>query len=595
MNRQRIHPQLRLFGFVISMLTILLMACGPSAAPSGGAAADKGAPAKQKQLVMAMQGEPSSVVLYGRPSASSTPNYERYFAYHANLTMFDLQNSPVAHIAAKVPSIDAGDWKINPDGTMEVTWSIRPDAVWHDGTPLTAEDYVFGYQLVSTKELAVASLGEVLKISGVKAVDPQTLVFSWKEPSFWANTNGTEGVPALPKHLLQKPYDEMKSSGDISAVDSSPLWTGSWVGLGPFKMTEWVQGSHIDSVAFDQYVYGRPKIDRLIMRWIADVNVIMANVMADVVDVAPMGSMLKPEQAAELQRTWQAQGKGEAYTSPNAMRTLYLQHRDPNAPWVKDVKFRQAMIMSMDRQAYVEALQYGLTTIGNYYVMLSHPAIKLAEDRKVVKYAYDPAKAQQLFAEAGWTKGVDGLLRNSAGDTIPFFCCRQVDDDSNDIRESLTVDADLQRAGIQATHPIRPAPAGLSTTETRKWTAQPDNKSGNVSPVRFGQRESFNLFTSDMIATEANRWQGSNSGGWSNKPFDELNTLSNRTFKASERLETEFQMVKLIAEELPILPMYYNPLSVAVAKRVTGIVQGANHAPLLSLGTSWNIHTWDVK
>ena len=160
---------LSILGTAFGVTTLVLLACSPSQAPSAGSGEEKSAPAKQKQVVMAMQGEPTSVVLYGRPSASSTPNYERYFAYHANLTSFDLQNNPVAHIATKVPSVEAGDWKVNSDGTMEVTWKIRPDAVWHDGTPLIADDYVFGYQMVSTKALAVASLGEVLKISGAKS------------------------------------------------------------------------------------------------------------------------------------------------------------------------------------------------------------------------------------------------------------------------------------------------------------------------------------------------------------------------------------------------------------------------------------------
>jgi len=277
---------------------------------------------------MATQGEPTSLVLYGRPAGSTTPYLERWFMFHANLTMYDAQDNVVPHAARKVPSVQDGDWKLLPDGGMEVEWQLRPDVFWHDGTQLTAEDFVFGYEVVRDPKLAVPALGELLKVTSVQAPDPLTLIVRWKQASIFGNVNGFDGVSPLPRHLVRDLYQ----TGDPAAMENSPVWTTHWVGLGPYRLAEWAPGNYIDAVAFDQYFLGRPKIDRVMIRYVGDVNIMMANVLAGSIDVAPLGSMLKPDQVAEIRRQWEANNGGAAYTFPNAIRTLWIQWRDPSAP-----------------------------------------------------------------------------------------------------------------------------------------------------------------------------------------------------------------------------------------------------------------------
>jgi peptide/nickel transport system substrate-binding protein len=104
---------------------------------------------------MAMQGsnEPESPAAYGR-AGSGSADQEHYFIFHGNLTKYDLQGNVIALAAQKVPTLADGDWQVRPDG-MEVTWRLRTDVRWHDGTPLTADDFVFGFQVAIDRELAV--------------------------------------------------------------------------------------------------------------------------------------------------------------------------------------------------------------------------------------------------------------------------------------------------------------------------------------------------------------------------------------------------------------------------------------------------------
>jgi peptide/nickel transport system substrate-binding protein len=305
--------------------------------------------------------------------------------------------------------------------------------------------------------------------------------------------------------------------------------------------------------------------------------------------VVTPGASLKPEHILELQQSWA--NEGDAFTIPIHGRTLFLQWRDPTAPWVEDLRFRQAMIYSMDRADWVESLQYNLTEVVNYYAAADDPLIRLAEQRGIVKYDYDPTRAQRLFAEAGWNRGADGLLRNSAGRTVPFLCCRQASADAADNRESLAMVDVLKKAGIQAEHPLPDTPAGLSAADQRKFASV--NKQGQISPYRFSEQGWFLTLISSQSASDENRWVGANTGGWTNATYDGLFEQMRRTLEGGPKQELQLQMLKMIAEELPVIPLWYEPLGVVYRKGITGINRRP-HAPPLTAMTTWNIHTWDI-
>ena len=592
----RSQPALCRVGSLLG-ITLLLLACAPAESPPTrpaeavpAAPAASPAPRVLKTLTLAHNDVIPSVTSYGRPRTNplGSNQFERWLLFHANLTTFDLLGNVVPQVAEKVPSLQNGEWNVNPDGTMSVTWHLKPNAVWHDGTPLTAEDYAFGFQVVMDPRLPVAELGEVTNLSQVRALDSRTVVMDWKTVNIIGNTNGPLGTPALPRHLL----GELYLSGDMVAFDNSPVWTSDWVGLGPYRLSQWEEGSFVGGEAFDHYVMGRPKVDRIILKTVPDINIVMANLLAGTLDVALIGAQLKPEQISELQRTWS--DKGQAYTTSNTIRVMKMQFRDPSAPWARDRRFRQAMIYSSNRQEWIDALQYGLAEYNHYLVPSTDPVHRLAEQRGVITYPYDPARAQQLFAEAGWTKGADGLLRNSAGETVPFRCCRAAGHpDSNDVRESLAVVDALQRAGLQAAHPIPSAPPGLSAADIRKFNAL--NFEGNIGLVRLDERISFASLISQKIANEENRWTGGdNTGGWINAEYDGLYAQLMRTLDPAPRQDLALQLVRIAAEEVPGIALYYNPIGIAVRNGVEGINQKP-HAPPLLPYTPWNVHTWDLK
>lgn len=569
-------------------LAFVVVACGPPTAPP--VATNNAEPAPRtgpKTLVMGFRGTLSPLVDYGRPTSSSTEPNERWLTYHANLTLFDVNGDPQPQLAAKVPSLQDGDWKLNADSTMTVTWKLKANLTWHDGTPLTAEDYAFSYQLLRDPKMAAANLGEVANMTSVQAVDPLTIVITYKAPSIWGNHNGQWGLPALPKHLLEDLYQK----GDPLAMINSPLWGEKWVGAGPFKVTSIQEGVQLDAEAFDGYALGRPKIDRLVFRIIPSLEVLQTNVLAGTVDVVTPGASLKPEHIVELKRNWD----GQAFTVPIHWRTLYLQWRDPTAPWAtQDPRFRQAMLSSLPRAEWIDTFQYSQTQVADYFAAVGDPLLQAAKQKGIVTYPFDPTKAQRLFTEAGWTKETDGFLHNSAGQLMPTFRCCRVggEGDDADVRESLTIDDALQKAGVRAEHPIPSAPAGLAAVDSRKFNAV--SWEGRIAPGRFTEQLWLGTWISSQVANDESRWNGGNLGGYMNPAYDRLWDQMSRSLEVGPRADVRLQLMQMVSESLPAIPLWYEALGVTARKGVTGIKESPPAPPLLKM-TTWNIHTWDVN
>src|SRR5207245_9420331 len=82
--------------------------------------------------------------------------------------------------AESLPRRNSESWQVFPDGRMETQYRLRPNLVWHDGTPFSAEDFVFAWKLYSTPELGQAASQPISLMEEVAAPDPRTLVIRWR-------------------------------------------------------------------------------------------------------------------------------------------------------------------------------------------------------------------------------------------------------------------------------------------------------------------------------------------------------------------------------------------------------------------------------
>src|SRR5207249_4059208 len=170
------------------------------------------------------------------------------------LQNFDERGNKFGELAESLPSVTAGTWTINPDGTMETVWKLRPNLKWHDGTAVTADDLTFGYQVVTTPGLPTTAGMFVRNIREVVALDPLTVSVRWSD-LFATADEPAENLPVLPRHLLESSL----ASNRPDAFANQPYFTSEYVGTGPFKLVDISPGVQIDLTAFDDYFRGRPR------------------------------------------------------------------------------------------------------------------------------------------------------------------------------------------------------------------------------------------------------------------------------------------------------------------------------------------------
>lgn len=223
-------------------------------------------------------------------------------ALNAPLTVIDERLQPYGILAEQLPQLNTDSWKLLPDGRMETIYRLRPGLTWHDGQPLTAEDFVFAWRVYRTGSLPFASQPQV-KMDLVSAPDPRTILIHWSAAEVGAGHLGSPFEP-LPTHLLQEPFQALsQGSATAEAFMGLTFWTQTYVSAGAWRLARWEFGAFIEAVAFDGFALGRPRIDRIIVRPMADENAILANVLAGELDYTPTLT-LRFEHGELLSQDW---------------------------------------------------------------------------------------------------------------------------------------------------------------------------------------------------------------------------------------------------------------------------------------------------
>ncbi|HEY3116850.1 MAG TPA: ABC transporter substrate-binding protein, partial [Chloroflexota bacterium] len=268
------------------VLVWLAGACATPPSPNTSTSSAATGPAQPaRTLVAVVQSEPKALAsrIIGSQVQVSLNFSKRMF--NADLTLLDDQSSPSPYLAEALPRLNSDDWKVLPDGKMDTTYRLRPNLVWHDGTPLTADDFVFSWQVYSTPDVGQAGSLPMKYIASVEAPDPRTVLIHWAQP-YWAAGAlqslgaGTTGLPPLPRAILGPALD----SGASALVNHS-YWTTGYVGSGPYRLDRWEPGAFLEGSAFDRHALGAPKIQRIKLAFMPDPNTAVAGVLAGEIQV----------------------------------------------------------------------------------------------------------------------------------------------------------------------------------------------------------------------------------------------------------------------------------------------------------------------
>ncbi len=565
-------------GTLLCAIGLLLLGCAPQVANPGSSGGSEIRPVSApRTLRIGTRKAPTEGLILFQGTSVGGP--ESAVTWHAGLVTYNERGETVAHLAERVPTIETGDWKVSADGRMEVTWKLRPDATWHDGTPLSAGDLVFALELIKDREVP-AVRGNWVNLAGdATALDDHTFVMTWTQPYILANSLGVSDLPPLPNHLIGDLYRQ----GDTQALTNSPYWTREFVGLGPYRMGDWDPGTYAEAVAFDRYFLGRPKIDRIIFRYIQDVNTMVANLLAGDLDMITVGS-IKIQDVQTIKQMWEPNGAGSIVGSINAIRHLWFQFRDPGTPDLRDVRVRRALVYGLDRQVIVDTLYQGLTQVADTLPQPSDPLHRLVEERGLPRYPNDPKQAEQLMAEAGWGRTANGY-EGTGGQRFGIEI-RTVGGSPENEREILAIANIWSTAGFNGrTYLI---PSGVANADELR--AKTEGVFSN--PLRIDP-EAMGNFTSSQISTEANRWRGSNRGGYNSPLYDRTYGEYLSALDGQKRQGLLADLLKMAADDVIFVPVYYDASTAYVAMRKG--IQGPGEVSSRQLANLWNVQTWEIN
>ena len=332
----------------------------------------------------AQDGVPAGTLTYG----NAEPPTSNYWDPAAGFGLVDEQVASLVHdtliafteAGEMVPSI-ATAWELTSPTTVALT--IREDAKFHDGTPVTAEDIKASIDRLGEGKLAqsmVVTPGIVANVTSpttLEVVSPQ---------AFGVVLNALAFIKILPKANIDAP-DNFKAGA---------------LGSGPYKFVSYT-GNDVTLEANADYWGGAPKIKTVIFRYIEDGQARINALLSNQVDILTRVS------SEDLSRV---EGNADFYTtkiSPPAQIIAIYQHNGP----LGDVKLRQAIAHAVDREAIAESLMRGVNPVGFSSLPTNAPFYTPLEP----KFEYDLEKAKALLAESAYPDGV--TLRMSTSTLVP--------------------------------------------------------------------------------------------------------------------------------------------------------------------------------
>jgi peptide/nickel transport system substrate-binding protein len=297
--------------------------------------------------------------------------------------------------------------------------------------------------------------------------------------------------------------------------------------------------------------------------------------------MAPVGSTYVLDQMVTVKNAWDPAQAGTTMAIPRGVRTLKLQVRDSNAPWVRDVAVRRALAYATDRQAIVDTLEYGLTDVPDTWIPPDHPAYPLLRQRGLVQYPYDPTQAARLLAEAGWSRGADGVYQRDGQ--------RFAIDVSAQARASFPQEA-AALAGQWSQLGLASAPALIPGNATNRDELTATYQGAITWPMPYAPAQIQDL-TSGQVGTPETRWRGSNLGGYSNPQLDQLFDRFQQALEVAQQNQIIADAMKLQNDQIPAIPEYTYMASVMFRKGVTGPGKVSPN----QLASAWNAHTWEIN
>ena len=469
----------------------------------------------------------------------------------AGLTQLERDGTVTPDLATFTTSADGKVW----------TFTIRDDAKWHDGTPVTAADVVYTVTLVQDKAY-VGPYSDAFRGVLAEALGDRVVRFTLPDAfgSFAANTT----LPLLPAHaLIGVGYNDLPRS----SFNRRPI------GAGPFRVVE-ADSRQVTLARNDDYYKVRPDrqrpwLDKIVLRSYPSPSDALTALSRGEID--GVGGLTTAD--AERARTFK---NVNLYSFPTSDYTALFLNVRPEKATFRDRVVRQAIAAAIDKGHVLDVAVDGRGRVADELV----PPTSWAYVKDVKRYDRNLEDIRRSLDAAGWTDHDNDGVRDKDGVKLQFAITTP--DEPSRIASAAQIVDDLRLVGIAAT------PKAVAFDELL----------GKVVPERTydalllgitgsGDPDPYPLFHSSEIADP-----GHNFSGYFTLPLDRALENSRRTSDLAKRLELLVPVFQTVAVEVPVIFLYFSDYLYAQSKQV----QGLRIMPITSPSDRlWNSYDWYVK
>ena len=440
-------------------------------------------------------------------------------AVQVNTQIFDTLVTVDPETNEVVPQI-AESWEQTDDQTY--VFKIREGIKFHDGSDLTAEDVKFSLDR-ARNSAAVSYI--VNFIEEVTVDDDHTVTVKTTAP--YAPTLRNLAIPfaaIVPKAVVE---------ADENAFIQNP------VGSGPYKFVEWNHGDHVTLKAFDDYYAGKPETENLIMKVIPETSQRTIALETGEVDLAY-------DLAVNDIPKVNSDDKLTVYEIPSL--TCWYVSMNMNKKPFDNPKVREAMSMAIDRQTIIDTINAGSGQTADAIIA---PAVFGYYSTGVKEY--NPTKAKELLAEAGYPNGFSTTL--------------WVNDNQSRIEMCQAMQAMLLEVGVQCNLEVLEFGSFISRTTA-----------GDHDLAYFGWTTSSGDADYLYYSLEHSTQQGAagNRSFLADPDVDKLIEEARSNTNEEERKELYKELAIKLDEINNNIPVYYSSINVGANKKVEGFVMDAN-------------------
>lgn len=529
------------------LLTAAVAGCGSEVggAPGEPAPPRQAKPAYGDTLIEALTGNVSGLI----PNIlSDAASFEVAGLIYSGLVRRDRDLRIVGELAES--------WTLSPD-CRDLTFRLRRGVRWHDGRPFTADDVLFTYETMVNPRTPTAYREDFLAVESIEAPDPHTVRVRYRRP--YAKALHSWGVWILPRHVLE-PWVRQ------GRLREAPQNWRDPVGTGPYRFREIKAGEKVVLTANPDYFEGRPYISRVVYRIIPSQATIFMEAKAGGVDVANL-TALQYRRQTEYPAFRRAFHK---FRYPSSAYTYFgFNLKDPR---FADRRVRHAFAHAIDKRQLIEGVLLGLgrEATGPYKPgsWVYRPDVRT--------YPYDPERARRLLAEAGWKeRNGDGLLVKDGQPFTFTLMTNQGNDERRKVAE--IIQASLREIGVGVE---------IRTLEWSSFIKEYIRKR-RFEAIILGwgiglDPDQYEIWHSSKTAPDE-----LNHISYANPEVDALLEQGRTTCVDAERKRAYDRLQEVLAEDQPIVFLYFRDALPAVSSRVHNIDASPN-------GIRFNFTEWFV-